>query len=259
MHPVYPVDTAMLLAAGQGCRMGALGKATPKPLLNVAGTSIITRGQQQFRKAGVKRFVINAHHRADQVVAHFATLPDSQVIAETERLETGGGIRHALSAIGRELFWIMNGDSLWNAVDPQSLGQLIFIFHKTIQNIDCKSYHACASAMLLLIPLHNWQGKDGRADFCFVDVSPGVICRATPETPSGDGLGYAGVMLMHRAAIAAERVECFSLNRIFDQLIAGKRLYGVAVDWQFYHVGTPEALEQADGVFLRNNGQADHG
>ena len=241
-YPMLPPDSAILLAAGKGSRMGVLGQKTPKPLLEVAGTSIIKRGQTNMQKFGVERFVVNAHHHADQVVQHFQHHGATQVLVEAECLETGGGVRNALPLIDRDLFWVMNGDSLWQDLAKQNG------IHEAVatilqNNTEIQTYQDCGFALLLLIAPENWQGKDVTADFVLCD--DGTVQRATDSL----GYGYSGVMLLHRAAIASEPVEYFSLNRVFDRLIARKRLFGLSVDWRFYHVGTPEALEQANQAF----------
>lgn len=242
LYPMLPVDTAMLLAAGQGTRMGALGRTTPKPLLEVAGKSIIKRGEANMRKAGVSRFIVNAHHCSEQVVRHFQGHEDTQVIVEAERLETGGGVRNALGRIKRDLFWVVNGDSLLQGEDLA--GQV----HDAISNIirrnaEIVRYADCGFGLLLLVAKADWKGADFKADFTF--CADGVLRRAVDDR----GYGYSGVMLLHRAAIASEPIEFFSLNRVFDRLMARQRLFGVVLRGQFYHVGTPEALEQANTVF----------
>lgn len=48
-------DVAMIMAAGFGTRMGALTRATPKPLLPVAGRPLIDHALGYCAEAGVRR------------------------------------------------------------------------------------------------------------------------------------------------------------------------------------------------------------
>jgi MurNAc alpha-1-phosphate uridylyltransferase len=41
----------------------------------------------------------------------------------------------------------------------------------------------------------------------------------------------------------------FSLNLLWDQALAKGRLYGVQLDGRWMHVGTPEALAEAEASF----------
>ncbi|UXN75530.1 sugar phosphate nucleotidyltransferase [Devosia sp. A8/3-2] len=79
----------MLLAAGSGTRLRPLTDSLPKPLVPVLGVPLIERIMANARAEGAKRFVANAHYRADQLLAHFGGL--LKVSREDDLLGTGGG------------------------------------------------------------------------------------------------------------------------------------------------------------------------
>ncbi|MBT4488525.1 MAG: NTP transferase domain-containing protein, partial [Rhodospirillaceae bacterium] len=111
-------QTAMILAAGLGRRMGALTTELPKPLLRVGGRAIIDWGLNRLAEAGVKRAVINLHHEADLLRQHLAAKAPAglsiEYSDETEALlETGGGGAKALPLLGAAPFLVINGDVLW--------------------------------------------------------------------------------------------------------------------------------------------------
>jgi molybdenum cofactor cytidylyltransferase len=62
--------TAVLLAAGRSRRMGAF-----KPLLPFGGVSVVERCVENLRAAGVDKVVVVVGHRADEVRAALAHLP----------------------------------------------------------------------------------------------------------------------------------------------------------------------------------------
>ena len=105
-------DTAMVLAAGLGSR---LGDGPPKPLRQVGGRALIDRALDLLDEAGVARAVVNTHHRAEEIEAHLAarTRPQIRISREPERLETGGGVALARALLGGEPFFVLNSDLVW--------------------------------------------------------------------------------------------------------------------------------------------------
>src|SRR5690606_12768658 len=115
-HPyrLYILMRAMILAAGRGERMRPLTDHTPKPLLEVGGKPLIVWHIQALVAAGIRDIVINHAWLGDKIVArlgdgraHGARLAYS---AETQALETAGGIRQALDFFDGEPFLVINGD-----------------------------------------------------------------------------------------------------------------------------------------------------
>ena len=103
----------MLLAAGLGTRLRPITDSVPKPLVPVAGVPLIERIMANARAEGAKRFVANAHYRADQILAHFGGL--LKVSREDELLGTGGGVKRALPMLHSDPILVMNTDAFWPA------------------------------------------------------------------------------------------------------------------------------------------------
>lgn len=105
---------AMLLAAGQGKRMGALTKETPKPLLLVAGKPLIQHHIEELSACGVTEFVINLHYLGDKIRDYLGDGSQFDVSIkyslEEKLLGMGGGIQHALSLLGDEPFIVLSND-----------------------------------------------------------------------------------------------------------------------------------------------------
>jgi NDP-sugar pyrophosphorylase family protein len=83
------------LAAGAGTRLLPLTRATPKPLLAPAGRPLVDLAVEALQAAGATRVVVNAHHGAEQLIAHLADRPGVEVVAEPVLLGTGGGLVNA--------------------------------------------------------------------------------------------------------------------------------------------------------------------
>ena len=105
-----------MLAAGLGTRLAPLSAVRAKAALPVAGRPLIVRILQQLQRAGVRRVVINLHHRADtitRVVGDGTQLGiEVRYSWETQVLGSGGGPARALPLLAADRFFIVNGDTL---------------------------------------------------------------------------------------------------------------------------------------------------
>ena len=127
---------AMLLAAGRGERMRPLTDHCPKPLLTVAGRTLLDWHLQRLAAAGYARVVINIAWLGALIRQHLnhhapAGLDIRLVDEGDQALETAGGIAHALPLLGAEPFVVVNAD-VWSDFDlatlpaaPEGLGHLV--------------------------------------------------------------------------------------------------------------------------------------
>lgn len=95
----------MILAAGFGSRLGALGKARPKPMLPVCGAPLVQWVLEWMRQYGVEEFVINLHHHGEQIEAALgdgAKLGVKIHYSKEDPIQgTGGGILQAREFLDR--------------------------------------------------------------------------------------------------------------------------------------------------------------
>lgn len=61
----------MVLAAGQGSRLGTITSEIPKPMIPLAGKPILEHTIAWLRRSGVVEIVVNLHHQGDHIRAHF--------------------------------------------------------------------------------------------------------------------------------------------------------------------------------------------
>src|SRR3954469_23606955 len=102
---------AMLLAAGLGTRMRPLTDRMPKPLLPLGRKALIDHALDRLEEAGVETVVVNAHWQADQLAGYLArrSRPRTVLLREPALLDTGGSVKAALSLLGTEPFFVVNG------------------------------------------------------------------------------------------------------------------------------------------------------
>ena len=215
----------MLLAAGLGTRMRPLTETLPKPLVPVAGVPLIERVMGNARAEGAKRFVANAHYRADQVLAHFGGL--LKVSREDELLGTGGGVKRALPMLHSDPFLVMNTDAFWPAGSDTPIARMQ------------QRYGEEAEIVLLCVHPRNATGFARSHDFC---LDPqGRITR-----DYGAPVIYGGVALLGKALFNDTPDGPFSLNDLFEAALEREMLFGVALNASWFHVGDPAALAEAE-------------
>ena len=116
------IDTAMILAAGRGERMRPLTDTLPKPLVPVAGRSLLDRSLDRLIAHGVRNIVVNVHHLGEQIADRIGDR--AQIVHEERLLETGGSVKNALPLLGDGPFFVLNGDGLWREESGTMLERL---------------------------------------------------------------------------------------------------------------------------------------
>lgn len=225
--------TAMVLAAGFGTRMGALTAAKPKPMLPVNGRPLIDHALDRCVEAGVRRAVVNLHYRGDQIRDHLAKRTGLSVLfsEEAEILETGGGVIHAAPLLGADPFYTINSDAIW--AGPQPLPCLAAAWDDDRMD-----------ALLLLVRRQDAVGYTRAGDFELTAGRP-VRRGAAASAP----YVYTGAQILSpRALRHAPPQAAFSLNLIWDALLASGRLFAVVHDGPWVDVGTPDGLTLAEQV-----------
>jgi MurNAc alpha-1-phosphate uridylyltransferase len=228
------LTTAMVLAAGLGTRMAPANGVLPKPLLPLGGKALIDHVLDRHVEAGIGRAVVNVHHKADLVEAHLKgrRAPRIEISDERDRLlDTGGGVKRALPRLGAGPFLIHNSDSVWIEGVGSNLGRLLEAWDD--ERMDCLMLLALASQSL---------GYHGRGDFAF--EADGRIRRRVEQEIVP--FAFTGVSLAHPRLFDGSPDGAFSLNAVWDRAMAAGRAFGLRMEGTWMHVGTPDALAQAE-------------
>ncbi|AWN41257.1 nucleotidyltransferase family protein [Methylobacterium durans] len=229
------ITCAFVLAAGLGKRMRPVTATLPKPLVEVAGKALLDHALDRAAEGGITRAVVNVHWLADLIEGHLARrdgLPEIAVSDERAALlETGGGVRKALGLVGADPFVVFNSDSFWLEGPESNLARLI-----------AKWDPAAMDILLLVAPTATSLGYEGAGDFV-MDPDGRLERRGEREVAP---FIYAGVAILKPELFAGTPEGSFSLNLLFDRAIARERLYGLRLDGQWLHVGTPEAIAAAE-------------
>lgn len=228
--------SAMVLSAGYGKRMRPLTDDTPKPMLALDGKPLIGHVMDRLAAAGVERAVVNLHYLGDRIRSYLAQENRLEVVftEEAELLETGGGVRNALAPLtelGTRPFYVVNADAFWLDGYEDTLMRLAREWKDDIMD-----------GLLLLQGAAESHGYTGRGDF-IADPDGRLVRR--PEMEIAPWL-FAGVQILHPRLFDDSPSGAWSLNLLFDKAIEAARLYGVIHDGEWFHIGTPDGLEEAE-------------
>ena len=232
---------AMVLAAGLGLRMRPLTETTPKPLIEVAGRTMLDRALDRLVEQEVRTAVVNTHWLPEQVERHLEDRTDIaiEISREDELLETGGGVAKALPLLGDAPFFVVNADIIWRDGASPALGRLARGWDDDAMD-----------ALLLLNGVVRSTGYDGPGDFM---MDPAGRLSRRPERVIAPFV-FTGVQLVHPRLFADCPAGPFSMNVLYDRAIEAGRLYGLAHDGEWYHVGTPDAVGEAEAEILEREG-----
>lgn len=232
--------TAMVLAAGLGTRMRPITERMPKALVRVCGKALVDHALDALDSVGIEKAVVNVHHLADQMEAHLAGRKRPQVVIQDERaglLDSGGGIARALPELGDGPFFVLNADSFWVEGYGANLSSLSRQWDGT-----------CMDGLLLLAGMTNSIGYGGAGDFTMDGV--GRLQRRTERRVAP--FAYAGAAILHPRLFSDIPDRPFSLNLLFDRALERERLFGLRLDGLWLHVGTPEAIIEAEQAVARS-------
>jgi N-acetyl-alpha-D-muramate 1-phosphate uridylyltransferase len=229
----------MVLAAGRGERMRPLTLKVPKPLVELAGRPLIDHVLDKLAGAGVETAVVNVHYLPDLLEENLGRREQTSpaIVISDERdvlLDTGGGAKRALPLLGPGPFFIHNADTVWSEGPIPELKRMLRLWDPAI--MDC---------LLLLAPLSSSIGYHGKGDFAM--APDGRLTRRGERQIVP--FAFAGASLCDARLFADSPDGAFSLNLLWDRALAAERLYGMRLDGRWMHVGTPEALAEAESWF----------
>lgn len=216
----------MIFAAGFGRRMAPLTDDRPKPLIEVAGRSLLYHALDPAREAGLHPIVVNAHYRPDQIKAAVAGQDIIVSREEPDILDTGGGLKAALPNLPGEAVFTMNSDAVWTGQNP-------------FQTLRDAWSAATMDALVLCVPLSRAAGRSDQGDFRLL---------ADTRVTRGPGHVYTGAQIVRRDLVARHEERVFSLNTLWDEMIARGRLFAAVHPGHWCDVGCPTSIPLAEAM-----------
>jgi len=229
---------AMLLAAGLGLRLRPLTDHQPKPLLPIAGRSLLVWNLLLLKRHGITGVIINLHHLGDQIV---------QAIGDGTRFGmnvaysheptiqgTGGGIRHATPFLKDAPFLVLNGDTLSDC-----------------NLTDLMAAHETGTALATLALRDDPEAvrwgpvtMDRNSRILQINNAPPFAPRVEPwPVPCM----FAGIHVLEPAILDAIPPGPGSIIDVYHALLgAGQQLQGWRMSGYWADIGTKERYEQAE-------------
>lgn len=238
-HQATP-KKAMVLAAGLGTRMRPITDTIPKPLVEVYGKTLLDHGLDALVGSGVEEVVINVHYRAKQIEEHVAKRTNLKITISDERevlLDSGGGIANALPHLGSDPFYLINADSFWIEGYLPNLTRMAEIWNSDEMDI-----------MLLLSGMEKAVGFSSRGDFS-MDEAGRLLRRGEKKVAP---FAYAGAAILKPSIFDGAPQGVFSLNKQFDEALEKERLFGLRLEGLWLHVGTPDAIREAEEAIAKS-------
>lgn len=184
---------ALILAAGQGTRLGQLTANRPKPMLPIQGKPLLEYTLAWLRHHGIVDIAINLRHCSEAIVRHFGTGSRLGVAItyshEEELLGTAGAAKQLASYL-TEPFVVVYGDVFTNL----NLTRLIAFHQSSVGRTQASG----------LMTLALYQVSDP-TQCGLVDVAPDGQIRRFVEKPEADqvftDLAFSGVMVCQPAIL----------------------------------------------------------
>jgi N-acetyl-alpha-D-muramate 1-phosphate uridylyltransferase len=229
----FPLKKAMIFAAGRGERMRPLTDTCPKPLLQAGEKPLIVWQIERLAAAGVETIVINHAWLGEQIEA---ALGDGsrwgvqlRYSAETEALETAGGIAQALPLIEERgepaVFVAVSGDVFcdfdYGVLAAHAAG---------LAASDQPGMH------LVMVPNPRFHPT---GDFALNNGK--LTLDGTPRYTFGN-IGVYDTRMFRDLAPGTRR----ALTPYYRETIAARRASGELYEGRWENVGTPEQLKALD-------------
>ena len=217
------IKKAIILGAGFGKRMRPITKKIPKPLVKINGVTLLENSIRFLNSLGVKHILINSHHLYKQIVSFIKINKlNSKIHVIVEKgkiLDTGGGILNASKKFKKQIFFVLNPDTIWRKE-----------YKKEFRKLE-KFYFTNKKPAMLLVSKNKSYDRSFKGDFNL--NSKNQILRQ-----KNNKFIFTGAQIISRSVFKKRKIKPFPINNIWDDLIKNKELIGVISKQKFFHINT---------------------
>ena len=213
------INTALILCAGYGKRLNPITLNKPKPLIEINEKTLLQNTLNLITSLNVKNILINSFYLSEQIENYVKSLNlNLKVIKDGNKiLDTGGGIFNLIDNSNQNDFLIFNPDTIWNdnyILEIQSMEK--FYFEKKVKNI------------LLVTEKSNSFDQRIKGDF---SLKNNILNKT-----SNKNFIFTGCQILNKSIFDNYKIETFSINLIWDEMILKNKLYGYESKLKFTHL-----------------------
>ena len=213
------IKTALILCAGYGKRLNPITLNKPKPLIEINKTSLLQNTLNLVNSLGIKNILINSFYLSEQIEKYVHNLNlNLTVIKDGNKiLDTGGGILNLIENSNQNDFLIFNPDTIWNEGYLNEIQNMEkFYFENKIKNI--------------LLVVEKSKSFDHRMQGDF-SIKNNILSRVIDTN-----FIFTGCQILNKGIFENYKIEKFSINKIWDEMILNKKLYGYISEENFVHL-----------------------
>ena len=215
------IKKAIILGAGFGKRMYPITKKIPKPLVKIGNKTLLENSINFLISLGVKHIIINTHYLHNQIYnflkeKKFSSKVDL-IFEKKKILNTGGGILNASKKFKKQVFFVLNPDTIWRKEYKKEFKNLIKIYLKNTKPV------------MLLVPKSKSFDRSFKGDF-------NLNSRKQVLRQKNNKLIFTGAQILTRSVFKSKKVKPFSMNKVWNNLINKKELVGIVSKQKFLHI-----------------------
>ena len=213
------IKTALILCAGYGKRLNPITLNKPKPLIEINKTSLLQNTLNLITSLGIKNILINSFYLSEQIEKYVHNLNLNLTIIKdgNKILDTGGGILNLIENSNQNDFLIFNPDTIWNEGYINEIQNMEkFYFENKIKNI--------------LLVVEKSRSFDHRMQGDF-SIENNILTRVIDKK-----FIFTGCQILNKGIFENYKIEKFSINKIWDEMILNKKLYGYISEENFVHL-----------------------
>ena len=213
------INTALILCAGYGKRLNPITLSKPKPLIEINKTTLLQNTLNLVTSLSIKNILINSFYLSKQIEEYVKSQSlNLKVINDGDKiLDTGGGILNLINHSKQDDFLVFNPDTLWNEsyiAEIQNMEK--FYFENKVRNI--------------LLVAEKSKSFDERINGDFF-LKNNILSKSFDKN-----FIFTGCQILNKSIFENYKVETFSMNKIWDEMILKNQLYGFKSDGKFTHL-----------------------
>ena len=213
------INTALILCAGYGKRLNPITLRKPKPLIEINKITLLQNTLNLINSLGVKNILINSFYLSEQIEKYVTTLTQNlKIIKDGDKiLDTGGGVLNLISNSNQNDFLVFNPDTIWNKSYISEIQKMEkFYFENKIKNI--------------LLVVEKSRSFDNRMQGDF-SLENNILSKANNKN-----FIFTGCQILNKSIFENYKIEKFSINKIWDEMILKNKLYGYVSEKNFTHL-----------------------